>query len=118
MQEYIHLDKKQVRSLKTFWEFDDAYTAPIHGFESAKDYYSRSSARQFLKDIQTQTLIIHALDDPFMTPEILPSIDEISDSIEMEIYPYGGHVGFVEGNFFKPIYWLDKRVSEYFREFL
>jgi predicted alpha/beta-fold hydrolase len=114
MKKYINLDEKQVLKLRTFWEFDNAYTAPIHGFKSAKDYYQRSSAKQFLKEIQTKTLIIHALDDPFMTPDILPKSDEISDFIEMELYPHGGHVGFISGTVLKPEYWLDKRISDYF----
>ncbi|RLA69060.1 MAG: hydrolase, partial [Epsilonproteobacteria bacterium] len=92
MQSHIGIDEEHVKKLKTFWEFDDVYTAPIHGFYSAADYYKKSSAKQFLKAIETETLIIQALDDPFMTPEILPEEDEISKSVQLELYPHGGHV--------------------------
>lgn len=114
MQSRIGYSEDDIRKLNTFWEFDDAYTAPIHGFENARDYYEKSSSKQFLKDITTDTLIIHACDDPFMTPEILPKERELSSYVELELYPNGGHVGFVAGNIFKPNYWLEERIVNYF----
>jgi len=114
MQIEIGIDEEQVKKLKSFWEFDNAYTAPIHGFSSAAEYYDKSSAKQFLKVIKTETLIIHALDDPFMTSEILPAKDEISKNVHLELYPNGGHVGFVSGSILKPKYWLEERILNYF----
>ncbi|MEA1919237.1 MAG: hydrolase [Campylobacterota bacterium] len=116
MQSLIGLNENEAKKLKTFWEFDEAYTAPIHGFSSARDYYERSSAKQYLKNIRKKTLIIHALDDPFMTPEVLPKDDEISDNIQLEISPHGGHVGFIGGSFLKPHYWLETRISHFLKE--
>ncbi len=118
MKKLINLDKKDVKKLSSFWDFDEAYTAPIHGFKSAFDYYKKSSSKQFLKHIQTNTLIIHSLDDPFMTPKILPNKDEISKYIKLEVYPHGGHVGFIEGTLLKPKYWLEERVVNYFKQFI
>ncbi|MEA2091270.1 MAG: alpha/beta fold hydrolase, partial [Campylobacterota bacterium] len=118
MKKLIDLNKKDVKKLSTFWEFDEAYTAPIHGFDSAQDYYTKSSSKQFLKHIKTNTLVIHSLDDPFMTPQILPEEDEVSQSVTLEVYPNGGHVGFIEGSIFKPKYWLEERVVKYFEEFV
>lgn len=117
MESLIGLDEKEVRQLKSFWEFDDVYTGPIHGFSSATDYYSKSSAKQYLKNISTKTLIIHALDDPFMTPEVVPGSDELSPDVQLEVLAYGGHLGFVSGNVFKPQYWLEKRIIRYFNTF-
>jgi len=114
MRKLIGLEKKDVKNLKTFWEFDGAYTAPIHGFKSALDYYQRCSSKQFLKDVRIPTLIIHSTDDPFMTTEILPSKKELSDSITLELSSHGGHVGFIGGSFLQPNYWLEKRVVEHF----
>ena len=114
MQTLIGINEEEVKKLNSFWEFDDVYTAPIHGFKDAKDYYEKSSSKQFLKDIKTDTLIIHASDDPFMTPEVLPKKSELSASIELEVYPNGGHVGFVGGSVFKPHYWLEERILNYF----
>ena len=118
MQKIIGLKKEDVKNIKTFWEFDEVYTAKVNGFKSAKDYYEKSSSKQFLKNIQTPTLIIHSKDDPFMSAEILPSKDEISLHIELEIYENGGHVGFINGSLLKPEYWLEKRVVDYFKEFI
>lgn len=114
MKNIIGVDENSVKNMKTFWEFDNVYTGPIHGFRNAKHYYDKSSAKGYLKDIMTKTLIIHSLDDPFMTPEILPTADEVSKSVDLEVYKKGGHVGFVTGTIFKPKYWLEDRIVEYF----
>ena len=118
MTALINLQKEDVKKINTFWEFDEVYTAKVHGFKSAQDYYTKSSSRQFLKYIQTPTLIIHSLDDPFMTPRIIPSKNELSLHVELEIYQNGGHVGFIEGSLFRPRYWLESRVVSYFKEFI
>lgn len=116
MKSLINLDKNEIKNLKTFWEFDDAYTAPIHGFKSAEDYYTKCSSKQFLKDITTPTLIIHSRDDPFMTTEILPKPSELSSKIELELFEHGGHVGFVGGTIFTPKYWLEDKIISYFKK--
>ncbi len=113
MQELLGIDEQRVKEIKTVRKFDELYTAKIHGFASSEDYYERCSARQFLKDIRTPTLIIHALDDPFMTPEILPNSNEVSEFVTLDISPCGGHVGFV-GGFFEVEYWLEGRVWNFF----
>ena len=118
MRKIIGIKKEDIKNIKTFWEFDEIYTAKVNGFKSAKDYYTKCSSRQFLKDIQTPTLIIHSKDDPFMSAQILPSKDEVSLHVELEIYENGGHVGFINGSLLKPEYWLEKRVVEYFKGFI
>jgi len=114
MQELIGLKRKDIKNLKSFWLFDEAYTAKISGFSSAQDYYKKSSAKAYLKEIVTPTLIIHAKDDPFMTPKVIPNKEEVSCSVELEILENGGHVGFISGTIFKPEYWLEKRIVDYF----
>lgn len=100
--------------IKSFWEYDERVVAKLHGFKNAHDYYRRSSSRQFLKNIAVPTLIIHAVDDPFMTPEVIPQAEELSKTVQLEITPAGGHVGFVGGkNPFKPLYWLEQRIPEF-----
>ncbi len=116
MQQLIGLKKEDVKKLKTFWLFDEAYTAKINNFASAKEYYKKSSAMGYLKEIQTPTLIIHAKDDPFMTPEVIPNKSDISKSITLQILENGGHVGFISGTLLHPKYWLDKRVTTFFQE--
>ncbi len=113
MQKLINFKKEDINNIKTFWEFDEIYTAKLNGFKSAKDYYQKCSAKQFLKDIHVPTLIIHAEDDPFMNKKVIPKKDEISDYVELEIHKNGGHVGFVTNSLFSPNYYLDKRVVEF-----
>ena len=115
MQAPVSLDT--VPKLDTFLRFDDAITAPLHGFRDVHDYYSRSSSRQFLRYIRVPTLIIHARDDPFLTPDAIPGPGEISEEIRFELSKHGGHVGFISGkNPFKPVYWLEQRIPTFIRE--
>lgn len=106
----------ELAKLKTFRSFDDKITAPLHGFAGVDDYYQRASSRQYLRHIRTPALIIHALDDPFMTPAVVPSPEELSDTIDFELTKKGGHVGFVTGRWpWRAEYWLEKRIVEYLR---
>lgn len=116
MSQLLKLKRSEIKTLKNFWDFDNAYTAPIHGFKSAKEYYEKCSAKQFLIGIETPTLMIHAKDDPFTSEEVIPREDEISCKVTLEVYERGGHMGFVNGSFFKPEYWLEERVINYFIE--
>jgi uncharacterized protein len=118
MQSLIGISEKEVRQLNSFWAYDDVYTGPIHGFSSAADYYQQSSSRQYLAAISTKTLIIHALDDPFMSAEILPDKNELSAQVQLEVHEHGGHLGFVSGHFLKPQYWLENHICQYLRLFL
>ena len=110
------VDRDQLGRLVDFWSFDNAVTAPLHGFADARDYYQKSSARQFLPAIKTKTLILHARDDPFMTPDVIPTPDELSASTTLEVSQYGGHVGFVSGRWpWATRYWLEERVPAYIK---
>lgn len=103
-----------VASLKSFWDYDDKVTAPLHGFSGAQEYYDKCSSRQFLKDIRVPVRIIHALDDPFMFCETAPDISELNNNIDYLLERGGGHVGFVSGLFpFRPVYWCEDRVLEF-----
>lgn len=109
------IDIQAVNRAKTFWEFDDRFTAPLHGFQDVHDYYRRSSSRQFLKNIQVPTLILQAIDDPFTSSSAVPEAPELSDRVQLEISKHGGHVGFVYGNWpWKARYWLDERLVAFF----
>ena len=108
-----------LESLRCFWTFDEHVTAPLHGFSHVHAYYREASSRQYLTRITTPTLLIHALDDPFMTPDVLPRWDELSPQVTLELSRYGGHVGFVAGRVpGKPEYWLDQRVPAFLRHYL
>ena len=106
-----------ISGIESFWQYDDRVVARLHHFKDVHDYYLRSSSRQFLKSIAITTLLIQALDDPFMTEEVLPNLDELSPTIQLEITQGGGHVGFIGGDIpFKPSYWLDQRIPEFFEQ--
>ncbi|MBC8210879.1 MAG: hydrolase [Gammaproteobacteria bacterium] len=106
-------------TLKTFVEFDNAFTAPTHGFKDAQQYYQRCSSRQFLAGINKPTLLIHSLDDPFMTTAVIPAEHELAPQVTLELSLQGGHVGFIGGRILKPVFWLEPRIIEFLqREFL
>jgi uncharacterized protein len=103
-----------VRKLKSFWEYDDKVTAPIHGFDGAQDYYDRCSSRQYLKAIRVATRIIHSLDDPFMFDVTAPGREELAADVDYLLTRGGGHVGFVGGTSpLHPVYWCEDRVVEF-----
>ena len=99
--------------MRTFWDFDDRITAPLHGFKGAQDYYTHSSSRYFLARIATPTLIIQATDDPFVFRHSLPESAELSPHIELELHAHGGHVGFIDGSLRKPGYYLERRIPQW-----
>ena len=106
-------------SATTFAEFDDAVTAPLHGFDGMNDYYSKCSAARFLDKIAKPTLIINALDDPFMTPDVIPDRDKLSAHVTLELSEAGGHVGFIEGGTpWRPKYYLPPRIIQFLSGYL
>ncbi|MCY4154200.1 MAG: hydrolase [Gammaproteobacteria bacterium] len=109
----VDLDK--LAQLNDFFSFDGAVTAPLHGFAGADDYYTRSSSRQFLRSIDVPTLLLHARDDPFMTEAVIPAETELSEYVQLELVPRGGHIGFVGGRLpGYAVYWLERRIIEFF----
>ena len=106
-----------ISDIKSFWQYDDRVVAKLHGFKNVHHYYQLSSSRQFLNKIKIPTLLIQSLDDPFMSKNIIPSIDELSSSVTLEVTNKGGHVGFVSGkNPLKPEYWLDQRILDFIKQ--
>jgi len=106
-------------TLKSLEQFDDQVTAPLHGFDGAQDYYKKSSSRQYLKSIGIPTLLLQAQDDPFMLPDSIPQIDELSVTVQLEVTKNGGHVGFVSGILpWRPTYWLEQRVPLFLQKYL
>jgi len=107
----------QLRELRTFRQFDDKVTAPLHGFAGVDDYYRQCSSRPFVRHITTPTLVLQARDDPFLTPGAIPAAGELGPGVRLELCGSGGHVGFVSGAWpWRPRYWLDERVCEFLRE--
>jgi len=112
-----HIDIPTALASRTFAEFDDAVTAPLHGFDGYLDYYSRCSCIDFLAKIEKPTLIIHAKDDPFIHPRYLPSNSQLSPSVRLELSEHGGHVGFLEQKKpWQPALWLPRRIMQFLSE--
>ena len=105
---------QRVMQSSSFMEFDDAITAPLHGFADKDDYYDRCSANAFLGRIERPTLVIQALDDPFMGPEGLPDERRLAPAVTIEANPQGGHVGFVQaGTPWRPEFYLPDRITRF-----
>lgn len=110
------IDVKPLASIKTFHEFDQHYTAPIHGFPSVKEYWHTCSGIHFVDRIRVPILILTALDDPFLSPSCIPhSAASSSQFIILETPRYGGHVGFIDSLHLRRT-WLEKRLQRFVLE--
>lgn len=114
----LPVDLAQLKSLRLLRDFDDAITARAHGFENATDYYRRCSAMPLLPGVRKPLLVIHAKDDPFMTPEVIPDPALLPACVEYQLTQYGGHVGFVGGTLRKPVMWLEQRIPQWLETWL
>lgn len=114
----IQLNHDDVDTIHSFKRFDTLITAPLHGFSDAEDYYEKCSAYHFLSAIHCPTLILHSIDDPFMSPVIVPSEQELARAVTLELSEEGGHVGFMQGAFNKPTVWLHERVRRFVADYL
>jgi uncharacterized protein len=105
---------EEVLAAKTFREFDDVATAPLHGFRDADDYYARSSSLGYLSSITTPVLCLSAADDPFLPPETLASVRKSkSAKVELIVSPHGGHLGFVGGGLLRADFWAERTVVDW-----
>ncbi|WP_371374592.1 hydrolase [Thalassotalea aquiviva] len=111
--------KQEIKGISTLYEFDSKITAPINGFDSAEDYYHKASGMYVIDQIVKPTLFIHAKDDPFLSHQEIEDLQINNPNISFEISHGGGHVGFISGrNPFKPEFWLEHRVLEFFADYL
>ncbi|MBT1705257.1 YheT family hydrolase [Chryseosolibacter indicus] len=107
------LDTQKLRSINTLIDFDDAYTAPLHGFKNAVDYYSKCSSIFFLDNIQIPTLIVNTKNDPFLSMECFPfDLLRQHPYVKLEMPLRGGHVGFTQINS-NGLYWSEQRALDW-----
>jgi uncharacterized protein len=109
-------DLGALAQVRTLLDFDSAFTAPIHGFESAHHYYETCSAVNFLPAITTPALIVNTMNDPFLSPECFP-VDACKDNLflQLQIPARGGHVGFAQFNK-NGVYWSEQRALHFIKE--
>jgi uncharacterized protein len=107
-------DAMALERARTLFDFDDAVTAPVHGFAGATDYYRRSSSLGFLSSIRRPTLLLSAYDDPFLPAAVLGEVERVArgnSCLSVEFHARGGHVGFISGRApWAPRYYAEDRV--------
>jgi hypothetical protein len=108
------IDKKKMLAARSLYAFDDAVTAPLHGFLGVVDYWRRASAKPLLGSISVPTLLLNARNDPFMPAAALPHSNEVARAVSLELPHEGGHVGFVSGRLPGQLGWLPQRLLHYF----
>jgi len=106
------IDAARLRRARTFWEFDDTVTAPLHGFLGADDYWARSSSAPWLAGIRVPALVLNARNDPFLPARVLDAIcgRDIPSNVTLEFPQTGGHAGYPGRG-----QWLARRCLEFLR---
>ena len=111
-------DFEALDHITTLRAFDDWYTAPVHGFRDAADYYARCSSKPFLPDIRIPTLVVNAADDPFLPPACFPVAEtQHHPYVHLEVPSRGGHIGFVAFNE-QDEFWSERRAARFLNEVL
>ena len=90
-------DAEKLRRARTFFAFDDVFTAPLHGFAGAADYWARCSAKPHLRALRLPTLLVQTHNDPIVPASTMPTVDEVSSTTTLWQPRTGGHVGFPGG---------------------
>ncbi len=108
--ELVQTNRPMPRTLR---EFDERYTAPLHGFADAADYWRHSSSLPYLSSIRLPTLMVNALDDSFLSPVCFPFAEaKKSNFVVLETPNWGGHAGFAIFGFKQP-YWSEQRALKF-----
>ena len=107
------VDVRAALRARTFAAYDRLVTAPLHGFADEEDYWRRSSSGPYVARIRRPTLLISALDDPFIPPASLPDPRLLPPAVRAEFVPRGGHVGFVEGRPWRATSWAERRAIDF-----
>ncbi|MEZ9133473.1 hydrolase [Vibrio breoganii] len=116
LEEALEIDVDTVKNMRFLHQFDNAITAPLHGYANASDYYTRCSGLPKLNSVTIPINVIHAKDDPFMTDEVVPKF-KLNNNIDYHLVANGGHVGFIGGTFSTPYFWLEVAVPSFYDKF-
>ena len=110
---YPDLDISSLKRIRTIKDFDERYTAPLHGYSSALEYYTQNSSLQFLKNIAIPTLVINAKNDPFLSDACFP-LELLQDHayVKMMVPIRGGHVGFAQFTS-TGLYWSEEQAMRF-----
>ena len=108
-------DRDRLRAARTLYEFDNLFTAPLHGFRDTDDYWLRASAKPHLRRIRIPALVLNARNDPFVPGSSLPGVQEVGAFVTLWQPPHGGHVGFPGGRFPGHLGTLPEAVNRWLR---
>lgn len=108
------IDVLRLDRVKTLRDFDDFYTAPMHGYKNALDYWTRASSKPLLNLLQTPTLVLNSRNDPFVPAQSLPGSADCASGVLLHQPATGGHVGFTSGAFPGHSGWLLARLDKFF----
>jgi predicted alpha/beta-fold hydrolase len=106
-------DKEAMLNAKDLYEFDNVFTAPLHGFNNTQDYWARASAKPLMQAIQLPALALNTCNDPFVPVSSLPQKEEVSRSVTLWQPLHGGHVGFAAGSWPGQIRQMPNKVGEW-----
>lgn len=109
-------DAAALRAARTLYDFDNAYTAPVHGFRDADDYWRRASGKPWLAGVRVPLLVLNALNDPFVPAASLPRSSDVSHDVTLAQPETGGHIGFPSGPFPGRLEFLPERLLRFFEE--
>jgi predicted alpha/beta-fold hydrolase len=105
-------ERSAIEKCRSIYEFDETFIAPRHGFAGADDYHARCSARAYAPNIRVPTLVIHALDDPWIPRAAYDTVDWTAlDSVRLVLTSSGGHVGFHDAA--SPVPWHDRAIAQF-----
>jgi uncharacterized protein len=111
------IPRDRLAAMQTMNDFDNVITAPLHGFRDADDYYSQSSSLGWIGRISIPTLLLSAVDDPFLPPAVLDQVRaeaKRNPVLELDFPRHGGHAGFISGlNPFRPKYYAERRACDF-----
>jgi predicted alpha/beta-fold hydrolase len=108
------LDAARIRRVRSMHDFDNAVTAPLHGFEDTADYWRRASSKPWLRHVAVPTLVLNARNDPFVPAVSLPGPADVSAEVVLEQPEEGGHAGFLLPPFPGNLGWLPQRLVQFF----
>ena len=107
---------RRLRASRNLYEFDNEYTAPLHGFRDTEDYWDRASGKRWLQSVRIPHLVLNARNDPFVPASSLPQPQDVSAMVELEQPAHGGHIGFARGPWPGRIDFIAERLHRFFTQ--
>jgi len=107
---------RRLRASRSLYEFDNEYTAPLHGFRNTEDYWDRASGKRWLQAVRIPYLLLNARNDPFVPAASLPQPPDVSRAVELEQPAHGGHIGFARGPWPGRIDFIAERLHRFFTQ--